>query len=91
MSVPVQVLFDNVLLAREEEERYAGTLVIPETAKEKPMGARVLGVGPDCKVAEPGMFVVVGRFSGADLKFNHIDYTVIRETEILGVVNERAE
>lgn len=84
---PVTPLFNNVLTMREEEEKYTGSLIIPENAKEKPMGARVVAVGPEAEHVSPGMFVLVGRFAGAEVKFRHQDYTVIRETEILGIVN----
>lgn len=85
---PITPLFENVLCQREEEEVYVGKLIIPETTKEKPMGARIIAVGADVKVVKPGQFVLVGRYAGAEVKFNHQDYVVLRETEILGVVNE---
>lgn len=88
MSVPVTPLFNNILCEREAEEKYAGTLIIPDNAKEKPMGARVLAVGPDCDAVKVGQFVLVGRYAGAEVRFRHSDYVVLRETEVLGIVNE---
>ena len=87
-TVPVTPLWNNILCAREEEAKYTGTLIIPDTAKEKPMGARVLAVAPDVDIVKPGDFVLVGRYAGAEVRFRHADYVVLRETEVLGIVNE---
>ncbi|MGH8653327.1 MAG: GroES family chaperonin [Gammaproteobacteria bacterium] len=87
-TVPVTPLFNNVLCAREEETKYVGSLIIPDTAKERPMGARVLAVGPEVVSVAVGQFVLVGRFAGAEVKFRNSDYVVLRETEVLGIVNE---
>jgi chaperonin GroES len=85
-AVPVQPLFENIVTVREEEEQYVGTIFIPETAKEKPMGAKVVAIGPDVKHVKPGDFVLVGRYAGAECSFREIKYTIIRESEILGIV-----
>lgn len=87
-AAPVQPLFNNILAEREAEEKYTGTLIIPETVREAPMGARVIAVGPDVRFVKPGDFILVGKFAGASVKFRHRDYTVIREDEILGIVDE---
>ena len=86
--VPITPMWNNILCERETEEKYTGLLVIPDTAKEKPMGARVLAVGPDVQAVKVGQFVLVGRYAGAEVKFRHSDYIVLRETEVLGIVNE---
>ena len=88
MSTPITPMWNNILCEREEEERYVGTLIIPDTAKERPMGARVLAVGPDVLAVKVGQFVLVGRYAGAEVKVRHADYVVLRETEVLGIVNE---
>lgn len=88
MSVPITPLWNNILCERETEERYTGTLIIPDTAKEKPMGARVIAVGPDVVSVQVGQFVLVGRYAGAEIEFRHVKYVVLRENEVLGVVNE---
>jgi len=85
-DVPVQPLFENVVTVREEEEKYVGTLFIPETAKEKPMGAKVVAIGPDVKVVQVGDFALVGRYAGAEVVFRDVKYTILREAEILGIV-----
>ena len=88
MSVPITPLWNNILCEREVEEKYTGTLIIRDTAKEKPMGARVLAVGLDAVTVKPGNFVLVGRYAGAEVEFRHTKYMVLRETEVLGIVNE---
>ena len=89
-TIPVQPLFSNVLTMREEEEKYTGSLFIPETAKEKPMGAKVIAVGPECKSVSPGDFALVGRYAGAEVEFRGVRYTILREQEILGIVPKEA-
>ena len=64
---PLEPLFKNVLCKREEEEKYTGAIYIPETAKEKPMGARVVAIGADVERVKVGDFVLCGRYSGADV------------------------
>lgn len=85
-NIPVQPLFENIVTVREEEEKYVGTIFVPETAKEKPMGAQVVAVGPDVKHIKVGDFVLVGRYAGAECTFREVKYTIIRETEVLGIV-----
>lgn len=85
---PIRPLFSNILAQREEQERYSGKLIIPETAYEKPMGARVVEVGPDVKHVKVGDFLLVGKYAGAEVVFRSRRYVVIREDEILGIVDE---
>ena len=85
-NIPVQPLFDNIVTVREEEEKYVGTIVIPETVEKKPMGAQVVATGPDVDHIEVGDFVLVGRYAGAECTFREVKYTIIRETEVLGIV-----
>lgn len=85
-NIPVQPLFENIVTVREEEEKYVGSLFIPDTAHEKPMGAKVVAVGPDVKHIKEGDFILVGRYAGAECTFREVKYTIIRETEVLGIV-----
>ena len=85
---PIEPLFSNILCVREEEDQYVGLIQLPDNKKEKPMGARVVAVGQDVTRLKPGMFVLVGRFAGAEVRFRHEDYVVLREQEVLGIVNE---
>ena len=87
-NIPVQPLFENIVTVREEEEKYVGAIFVPETAKEKPMGAQVVAIGPDVKHIKVGDFVLVGRYAGAECTFREVKYTIIRETEVLGIVSD---
>ena len=92
----VRPLRDRVLLRRlEQEEKTAGGIVIPDTAKEKPMEARVVAVGSG-KVLEDGSVcppalkagdrVLVGKYSGTDIKLDGREHLIVREDEVLGVI-----
>ncbi len=97
MSVNVRPLHDRVLIKRiEEEEQVRGGIIIPDTAKEKPQEAEVVAVGPG-KVDDDGDRlpmdvsvgdrVLVGKYSGSEIKIDGDDYVILREDEILAVVN----
>ena len=89
-------LHDRVLVRRlEEAEQVRGGIIIPDTAKEKPQQAEVKAVGngklldsgsraaPDVK---PGDRILFGKYSGADIKVGGDEYLILREDEILGVL-----
>jgi chaperonin GroES len=89
-------LHDRVLVKRlEAEETMRGGLFIPDTAKEKPQQARVEAVG-DGKILEDGTRVPVdvkegdrilfGKYSGSDIKIEGEEYLILREDEILAVL-----
>ena len=97
MSVNVRPLHDRVLIKRiEEEEQVRGGIIIPDTAKEKPQEAEVVAVGPgklqDDGSRQPmdvstGDRVLVGKYSGSEIKIDGDEYVILREDEILAVVN----
>ena len=97
MSVNVRPLHDRVLIKRvEEEEQVRGGIIIPDTAKEKPQEAEVVAVGPgklqDDGKRQPmdvstGDRVLVGKYSGSEIKIDDNEYVILREDEILAVVN----
>ena len=97
MSVNIRPLHDRVLVKRlEEEEQVKGGIIIPDTAKEKPQEAEVVAVGPG-KLQEDGNRqpmdvnkgdrILVGKYSGSEIKIDDEDYVILREDEILAVVN----
>ena len=97
MSVKIRPLHDRVLVKRlEEEEQVKGGIIIPDTAKEKPQEAEVVAVGPG-KLQEDGNRqpmdvkagdrILVGKYSGSEIKIDDEDYVILREDEILAVVN----
>ena len=97
MSVNIRPLHDRVLVKRiEEEEQVKGGIIIPDTAKEKPQEAEVVAVGPgklqDDGKRQPmdvskGDRILVGKYSGSEIKIDDEDYVILREDEILAVVN----
>lgn len=92
----VRPLRDRVLVRRlEEEEQKIGGIIVPDTAKEKPQQAEVVAVGSG-KVLENGTTVpltvkagdkvLVGKWSGTDVKIDGNDYLILKEDEILGIL-----
>lgn len=89
-------LHDRVLVRRlEEKEQIQGGIIIPDTAKEKPQQAMVAAAG-DGKLLENGERapvevkvgdrILLGKYSGAEIKIDGEEYLVLREDEILGVI-----
>lgn len=91
-------LHDRVLVKRiEAEERTAGGIIIPDTAKEKPQQGEVIAIGPggrdetgrliplDVKVGDRVLF---GKWSGSDVKMDGVEYLIMKENDILGVLEE---
>ena len=91
-------LHDRVLVRRvDEEDRTAGGIIIPDTAKEKPAQARVVAVGPGARGAdgEPvpidvqvGDLVLIGKWSGTEVKLAGEEGLILKEEDILGVLAE---
>lgn len=89
-------LHDRVVVEPlEEEEKTAGGIIIPDTAKEKPMQGKVLAVGPgargdDGKVTAPdvkkGDKVLYGKWSGTEVKLDGKTMLIMRESDIMGVL-----
>ena len=92
----VRPLNDRVLVIRvEEEEKSAGGIIIPDTAKEKPQEAEVAAVGPgkiqdngkrQAMDVKKGDRILIGKYSGSEIKIDDEDYVILREDEILAVV-----
>ena len=97
MPVNIRPLHDRVLIKRLEsdEEQVRGGIIIPDTAKEKPQEAEVVAVGPgkiqdsgerQAMDVKAGDRVLVGKYSGSDIRIDDEDYVILREDEILAVV-----
>lgn len=93
-------LHDRVLVKRiEAEAKSPGGIIIPDTAKDKPQQGEVIAVGPggrdqsgkltpiDVKV---GNRVLFGKWSGTEIKLDGVEYLIMKETDILGVLTEAA-
>jgi len=94
----VKPLSDRVLLKRTEtEEEVRGGIIIPDTAKEKPQEADVVAVG-DGKLDDNGKRipmnvkkgdrVLIGKYTGQDIKINNEEHTIVREDEILALIEK---
>ncbi len=96
-EVSVRPLHDRILVQRlSEDEKTAGGLFIPETAKEKPQKGEVVAVGSG-KVTDDGKSfplevksgdrVLFSKYAGTELKLNGNEYLMIREDDVLGIIN----
>ena len=93
-------LHDRVLVKRvESEEKTAGGIIIPDTAKEKPMEGEVVAVGSGARNesgslvpldVKPGDRILFGKWSGTEIKVGGQDYLVMKESDIMGVVTHKA-
>jgi chaperonin GroES len=92
----VRPLRDRILVTRlEEGEQRVGGIIIPDSAKEKPQQGKVVAVGRgrvndkgevfplDVQVGDTVLF---GKYTGTDIKIDNIEYLILREEEVLGVV-----
>jgi chaperonin GroES len=84
-----------VVKPQQAEEKTAGGIVLPDTAKEKPLMGKVVSVGPG-KLLDNGKRVEVavkkndtvlfGKYGGNDIKIDGVEYKILRESDILGIV-----
>ena len=91
-------LHDRVVIRRvEEDEKTAGGIIIPDTAKEKPSQGEVVAVGPGARnekgevVAldvKAGDFVLFGKWSGTEVKIDGEDLLIMKESDIMGVLEK---
>ena len=92
-------LQDRVLIRRiEQDEKTAGGIIIPDTAKEKPMEGEVVAVGPGARSEDgtlhpldvkKGDRVLFGKWSGTEIKLDGEDLIVMKESDIMGVIEGR--
>jgi chaperonin GroES len=94
----IRPLHDRVLARRiDEKDKTAGGLFIPDTAKEKPLEALVIAVG-NGKVLDSGAIqplsvkaghkVLIGKYSGSEVKLDGKDHIILREDDILGIIEK---
>ena len=91
-------LHDRVVLKRvEEDTKTKGGIIIPETAQEKPMQGEIIAVGPGARdesgkvVAldvKKGDHVLFGKWSGTEVKIDGTEYLIMKESDIMGVLNK---
>ena len=93
-------LHDRVLIRRvESEEKSAGGIIIPDTAKEKPMEGEVVAVGPGARDetgklipidVKAGDRVLFGKWSGTEVKIDGQELLIMKESDIMGIIDEPA-
>jgi len=94
-------LHDRVLVRRiEAEEKTAGGIIIPDTAKEKPQEGEIVAAGPGARDesgklvpldVKPGDRILFGKWSGTEVKIDGEELLIMKESDILGVIEGRAQ
>jgi chaperonin GroES len=92
----VKPLHDRILVKRvEAEEKVKGGIIIPDTAKEKPLEGKIVAVGSgrlddngkriplEVKVGDR---VLIGKYAGTEVKIDDVEHVIVREEEVLGVI-----
>ena len=92
----IKPLHDRVVIQRIEEELMsAGGIVLPDTAKEKPMRGKVVAIGPGKMLdngnvipmgVKEGDEVLFGKYSGTEVKMDGVEIVVMREDDIMGII-----
>ena len=97
MAMNIKPLRDHIVATRIEEskEKKIGGIIIPDTAKEKPMTAKVVAVGTGRLLdngkkfpleVKKGDKILVGKYSGSDIKLEDTEYVILREDDVLGII-----
>lgn len=94
-------LHDRILVRRiEAEEKTAGGIIIPDTAKEKPQEGEVIAVGTGARVesgkltpldVKVGDRILFGKWSGTEIKLNSEDLLIMKETDVMGVIENEIQ
>lgn len=96
--MPLRPLHDRILVTRVElGEQQKGGIIIPDSAKEKPSEGEVVAVGPGKRLddgsllapdVKPGDKILFGKYSGSEVTVDDTDYLILREDEILAVIED---
>src|SRR5262245_23035643 len=95
----IRPLYDGIVVKRmEEKEQMKGGLYIPDTAKENPNAGEVVAVGKGKSLengttvpldVQPGDRILFGKYSGSDIKLDDNEYLIMREDEVLGILDSQ--
>jgi chaperonin GroES len=100
MKTKFRPIGDRILVKRleeDKEQRTKGGIIIPDTAKEKPMEGRIEAVGPGRRLedgklqkieVQVGQRVLIGKYSGTEVKIDGEEYVIMREDDVLGVIEQ---
>jgi chaperonin GroES len=93
----VKPLYDRILVKRlEPKDEVKGGIIIPDTAKEKPMEAEVIAVGAGrldengkrvLMEVKKGDRVLIGKYVGTEIKIDDVEHIILREDEVLGIIS----
>ena len=93
-------LHDRVVVKRvAEEEKTKGGIIIPDTAKEKPMEGEIVAVGPGARDEKGALIaldvkagdrILFGKWSGTEVKLDGVEYLIMKESDIMGIVEGSA-
>ena len=94
-------LHDRVVVRRiEQEEKTSGGIIIPDTAKEKPMEGEVIAVGPGARGEDGKLYpldvkagdrILFGKWSGSEVKIDGEELIIMKESDVLGIIEGRAK
>ena len=88
----VKPLADRVLVLPAQAEENVGGIILPDTAKEKPQHGKVVATGNGTKdeemVLKEGDEILYGKYSGTELEFDGTKYLIMRQSDVLAVVNK---
>ncbi len=94
----IRPLSDRIVVERiEQDEKTAGGIIIPDTAKEKPKQGKVLAVGPGAKDengkriamdVDAGDIVLFTQWAGNEIKIDGKEYLVLKESDVIGIIEE---
>ncbi|MGQ9465835.1 MAG: co-chaperone GroES [bacterium] len=93
----IKPLHDHILVERIEEEVKKGGIIIPDTAKEKPQQGKVIEVGDGRRdekgnriplEVKKGDIILFGKYAGSEVKIEDKEYLIIREEDILGIIQK---
>jgi|ERR1035438_6333091 chaperonin GroES len=100
MNVNIRPLYDRILVKRiEEQETTRNGIIIPDSAKEKPQQGEVIAVGRGKRLEDgtlvpldvkAGDRILFGKYSGSDTKLDGTEYLIMREDDVLGILNGTA-
>jgi chaperonin GroES len=96
MAMKFRPLHDRVVVKRvAEEEKTKGGIIIPDTAKEKPMEGEIVAVGPGARDesgklvpldVKAGDRILFGKWSGTEIKLDGVEYLIMKESDIMGIL-----
>ena len=100
LEMNLRPLHDRILIKRiEEKEAVKGGIIIPDTAKEKPQEGEVIAVGNGKKTEDGNIIpldvkagdrILFGKYSGAEIKMDGQEFLILREEEVLGIIEGKA-